>query len=543
MMTFARGRTALLLPVLLCGVFACSLLAKRTELSCERDDQCQARLGAPGRCSAEGVCEAIVAPEAGQKLRCDTAADCQVLSTLSSSRCVNNLCVPLKDTEGMCDKLTEGVADEQTILLGVFYTDPSTLPTGSTAGKFFHYLTEKAVSDWNATTTGGKTSGRRMAAILCNDAGDTVKAVQHMQRLGVSAIIAPLAQNKAQAGAAEAIKQETPYLTPYDQSAVISTGTRACAPVRQDLAPAVSTGIKDIIASVSAARGRAVNVTLVSTNLPADDELRKALMPKLTAGVPSSTVAGVAEFPIEVDLTQPIQAKGKLIPRSNPLPDVIILNAEYYHYSLLAQIDINWTAPTLPVYVLIGQGHTAPGYERGQLVDGGAPLKTLNNRTYLLNWAPVPAPESPGVRSYVDQIVGASQSDVRFNLQQSDFAYFANDCLYTAMFASAAAVAKGNIEPNKIRNDSFKAGIDLISSDQPRISMSGLALTTAKSLLATPSKFGAIGANGPMQWGTDGKRIGLDTVELRCLKNGDWVTNKRTYSTITGDPNGPFECP
>ncbi|MFO0666704.1 MAG: hypothetical protein U0174_22325 [Polyangiaceae bacterium] len=474
---------------------------------------------------------------------CVAPVDCQV-SMGGEAQCIQNQCVPLKDELAGCNMLTEGVADERSILLGVFYTTPSVRPTGIAAGNYIEFMTQTLASTWNNSPSQGNLNGRRMAAVLCDESKDPVRAVRHMQRLGVSAILGPLDPIGSHMAAAAALEQGTPYLTPYDQSSNLSSGARACAPIRADLAFGTASALQDIFASVSAARGRAAEVMLVSTNLPSDDELRKSLVPKISAGAPTSTVAHVSEFAFDIDLNEPLSEKGKLIARANPRPDVIVLNAEYSHYNLINQIETNWLGPTLPVYVLIGQGSAATNYEAGQRRSGGAPAKTLDDRTYVINWAPRPSAEALETRGYVDQLLESAKASPGLSLEPSDFAYFLNDCLYTATFASAAAVARG-VEPKDVRSDTFNAGIDLIScrtADCPRISMGGPSLN-AKSLLAMRVPFAGVGTHGTMQWNADGRRVSPTMLELRCMKNGNWVSNTRSYRAATGESIGAFECP
>lgn len=530
---------------LLGAMLACSSKAASSPMSCQRDSECPAKLGGVGgRCSAAGICEAIEVPRDEKKVPCETPLDCQV-SNVGTARCVQNQCVPLKDEGGGCDTLTEGVADESTILLGAFYTTASVRPIGQMAAKYIEFLSQSLVSKWNSLPAGGTLGARHVGLILCDESKDPVRAILHMQRLGVSAILAPLDPDKAQAAAAPARERGTPYLTSSDQGSRISPGIRACAPLRSDLAFGAASALQDIFSSVSVARSRPANVMVVSTNVSGDDDLRKLLVPKISEGVPSSTVANVTEFSLDIDLAEPLPAKGKLIPRANPLPDVIVLNAEYSHYNLINQIETNWLGPTLPVYVLIGQGSAATNYEAGQRRSGGAPAKTLDDRTYVIDWAARPSAEALETRGDVDQLLESTKANPALSLQPSDFAYLLNDCLYTAALASAAAVARG-VEPKDVRDDTFSDGIDLISCREtscPRIPMSSRSLMTAKALVAASKPFASIGAHGPMQWGTDGRRSSPDTVELQCLKNGGLVSNRRSYKAATGESIGAFECP
>lgn len=77
----------------------------------------------------------------------------------------------------------------------------------------------------------------------------------------------------------------------------------------------------------------------------------------------------------------------------------------------------------------------------------------------------------------------------------------------------------------------------------PTVTLRASSLPLAKSLIAGGARIATIGASGVLRFAPDGTRVGLDTLEVRCLVDGHYVTSSRSYDVPNGADNGaPFDC-
>jgi len=542
------GTLALCALLALTGVlFNCESIVARSGIQCSSTAECRARGGpfATSRCSSDGFCEAIVAPEAGAAVgsACSTSDECRARLD-EPARCVDSTCRPLTLPASACS-LIGPVENDDVALLGAL------VPQGGAAATEYgraHDALRWLVSEWNGRAQQAGDRTKDVAIVQC-DESRLATTLPHLLALRPKAIIGPFTSSTFR----EYIKGEATEIPTFaptvdDPLLVEQPDSRrrvySCVPNLVTAVKPFQRAAAVVAARVAAEReSSAAKVVLVKTS----DEAEQAFVAAVEQGLElnGQPAAGQATYKA-VSMTTAIHDNGAppLLASAQTValekPDVVILSAGIVAEELITDIDTRWPAlnPTIPLPVFLLLGRYAKLEE-----SFATNKKSTKGRFYALDWT--------GNATTADNYATVVGELLARNALAGPAAARTLDCGFLAIYGALAGASGANTSMLSVSTQQYLDGVALATtgSDENTINLKADTIPKAISLLGAvpPIKTKLAGTINPaIVFAPNGTLAG--TAGLYCISSETstsprvWTPTGMTFGE-TGVENGSIACP
>ncbi len=519
-------------------VLACSLITTRDGLQCTDTAACRA-LGpefAATRCSSAGLCETIVAPEAGISTGCALSADCAFILG-EPGRCSSGVCRPIP--HGIC-KSVGPISDDASVLFGVLLPE-SGEAAAQTAG--LKTLIDALISDWNTSAQ----SAPKFAAAICDESRLT-EAVAALQTLEPRFVLGPVSEKALQAVLAQT--QFTVLSPTGDSPSYVSTPDAKqrqwfCNSNRAAADVAFGSLANKIAQQVATSRSLA-NVKVAFAYDSAEPN-EGDFFNKVRAGLSfngklaSAQPAYYVEQDVKLDLNDAnATATAAAFQLAAAKPDVVLLSGAVWSRTFIDGLETRWAVLNgsypRPVYVSMRLPPALAVYAQG---DSKAP--TWDNRAYALDVA-----RAGAVATTYDWVRG--QLAQRKISQEPYGATQFSDCAFAGFYGAVAASITSGVSATQVTPFQLAQGLKQVSQGTTEVKLVHDDINTMLGLLSV--KASAVMIGGTTRLGFD-PSTGVPASDLRvyCLgsKSGpnprSWEFAGVTYDATNQSASGAISCP
>jgi hypothetical protein len=528
-------RRALAFAVLTAALANCQSIVSRPGIQCSSTAECRA-LGGPfatSRCSNEGTCEPIVAPDAGSSVgsACATTADCRARIT-EGARCVEGQCRPLALADNSCS-LAGPVEDDDAVLLGAL------IPRGGVAGAEFGRAKDAigwAVSEWNSRARAER--ARKVAVVAC-DESNIAASLPHLLALRPRAFIGPFTNTRLREYIKTVEATETPTFAPAvdDPILVDQPDSRrrlyGCTPNLSAATKPFARAAKVLADRLGSEPGKA-RVLLVRTADPSETAL-VAELEKTASGLTLAAPTITLNFDLHGSSSS-LLAQASAIAFEKP--ELVVLTSPGPSEELIGSIDLRWPTinPNLPRPVFLIMNRWTKIEESFK-----ATQKATNGRFFALDWGTDDRAQS-NYNVYAAEMIAREAPAGLAGAR-------AVDCTYVALLGLFAGATKASASMLSVTPQQIVDGVALatgggeqvkvLPDDIPRaIGLLGATPQLATKLLGASTPGLVFQPNGTMQ----------GTATLYCISSETaptartWTPTGMTFGA-SGEENGSIACP
>jgi hypothetical protein len=461
-----------LVAVLAVALFGCEVVTSRDGVQCQTTSDCAARGAAfAGTVCSAGLCEAIDVPTAVTSSGCTTSEDC-LFQPGAPGRCVDSACVslvPQSAVTGSALCTTFGpVASDSAVLFGALLPFGGTIAAGQAlgigtveAGLPTGTLLNDILSTWNRTAVTATPAAPQFGVVVCDET-DLAGAQALLAKVNASFVLGPYTD--ANLHTILSGTSTTPLFSPLGDGAYLEQSAASnrwfCNANRADAEPAFRNAI-DVVATFAATSRSKTSIKLALVEDSAEPN-EAAFAGALTAGGLSfngetdSTSGAYLNLDVNSgtdEIALETTSSGVGISQATQLavfqPDVVVLTGALWTATLLDQLEHRWSVLNKslvpPIYLIM---HTSPAI--AAFAQGGS-TASLTNRIFAME---------SGQSATEANNYGSLQAELgELKLSEPYGASQYNDCLYTALYATAAAQVSTGVAATSLTPAQISQGV------------------------------------------------------------------------------------
>gem|GEM_PF-5202844 len=389
-----------------------------------------------------------------------------------------------------------------------------------------------ATDTWNESLpTGDKI--RPAAVVLCAEGKSPTATAKHLQDVGVSAIIGPLAADKLDIVTQTAATTGTPVFGPNRDDLALASRTAAPGEVAigtvANRADAVAP-YRNAAKAVASLLGPNIRYSMVSGSSPASAAFKSAVLESLDLnGVRASDDPLFSAFTYDADPNASSFGPALVASQvARATPRLILIPEDLFVASIVDQIETRWMGSPRPTYLLLRRTPTVEGVAFNYNFDGRLfTVETIPDASTL---------GSLDVRA------------LKLSKKPGDFSGAYYDAFMIAGIALHGGAAKSNKQASDARfNDAILALRDMVEGDT--LSLDAAGLKTALALVnGGATKMKLTGVSGPFQMDKNTNVARTTAWQLSCIGSAASALPKRFNSAgvtfnSSGAANGTIKCP
>ena len=526
----------------------CTFVTARTNGQCLNDGDCRARgpSFAQTRCSAVGICEQVVLPEAGAVSGgpCTTNAECnQRLST--KARCVASQCVSI--TNASCQTVDGDPTDPNAIFVGVL--TPRSGPNGD-FGLNQYAVVKSAAAEWQSSLS-GVAGAHSFVAIGCDEISNTPSATSFLSAtIQASAIFGPIYDADFEQALPIATANGTFLFGSRVDDPKLSTMAGigktiwSSAPNRkiqvkyfQNLINILEPSVRSTFSITTGD----IKVAFLVGSDPSSSNFADAVeaLPFTFNGkslAQNQTNAKYVRVPVPISFSTDniySSAVSSLVADTANLPDLVLVAQEYDLLNLVRAIQNGWPTGKFPRFVFFTED---PAVD----TELGLPQERFAGKLDFVKWSRSPA-ESTTASAFAVSYRTASGGDPA---AYSEFLY---DAFYENAYALQSILdANGNqlfsLDPGAYANAiaGFDAPGTLVNVGPGTTTPNNIVQMLG--LLSSKGDADLDGASGPLEF-DPAAGSPIQDAELDCITAGGQVKQSSVkFSGASGAASGTYSC-